>query len=785
MARLLGIFCAVLLALLVVAGAPAHAQSWPTRGPSGAVRAELAGRAAAPAPPKTSRSPTKPEVVAAISKASQATGVDFAFLLAQAHLESGLNPDARARSSSARGLYQFIDSTWLASFERNGARYGLPARPSRGALLALRSDPAAASVLAAADALDNGAVLERVLGRAPNATELYLAHFLGSGGASRFLTVWQQAPQTSAAELFPRQARANRAIFHGSDGGARSLDEVLRALEAKIKGGLAATADLHAVGLSENAAVDNISTCIEKPDGDSSRLVGIEATAATRLSGTAASEPKRMQNAAVNTNRVADCGPGLIEGKKSNNIAAISELTVTFSRNFEVGRSGTPPAPTQPGFAPPLTQDTPCDHTAMCYTESMSTSIITRVRDIVDSGKMTRAGLARAAGLHANTLRDAAEPDWNPTAETLQKLEMFLDSNDQRPVLATIDEIIDEARNGRMYILVDDEDRENEGDLIIPAQMATPQAINFMATHGRGLICLALTKYRVDHLGLTPMSRNNKESMQTAFTISIEAKEGVTTGISAADRARTISVAIDAAKGADDLVTPGHVFPLMARDGGTLVRAGHTEAAVDISRLAGLNPSGVICEIMNEDGTMARLDDLITFARKHDLKIGTIRDLIAYRMRNDHLVERLGERAFTSDYGGQWRMITYRDRVAGSEAYVLQKGHVIPGEPTLARVHPISVFDDILGQPGSRKRTLQRAMQAVGEHGSGVIVILTGRVGTGEWQAGEEQRNIGIGSQILADLGISEMVLLTNSRPDLVALEGYGLTITDFHPIPE
>ena len=223
----------------------------------------------------------------------------------------------------------------------------------------------------------------------------------------------------------------------------------------------------------------------------------------------------------------------------------------------------------------------------------------------------------------------------------------------------------------------------------------------------------------------------------------------------------------------------------MARDGGVLVRAGHTEAAVDISRLAGLNPSGVICEIMNEDGTMARLDNLVAFARKHDLKIGTIRDLIAFRMRNDHLIQRLGERSFESDYGGQWRLITYRDRVAGNEAYVLQKGHVVPGEPTLARVHPISVFDDVLGAPGPRKRTLQRAMQAIGTHGSGVIVILTGRVGTGEWRQDEELRNIGIGSQILVDLGISEMVLLSNSRPDLVALEGYGLTITNFHPIPE
>ncbi|MGY6551807.1 MAG: 3,4-dihydroxy-2-butanone-4-phosphate synthase [Erythrobacter sp.] len=415
----------------------------------------------------------------------------------------------------------------------------------------------------------------------------------------------------------------------------------------------------------------------------------------------------------------------------------------------------------------------------------MNTSTITRVREIITSGDMTKAGLARAAGLHANTLRDCAEDDWNPTAETLAKLAAFLDTQDDRPVLVGIEEIIDEARNGRMYILVDDEDRENEGDLIIPAQMATPQAINFMAMHGRGLICLALDKARVDHLGLTPMSRNNKESMQTAFTVSIEAKDGVTTGISAADRARTISVAIDAAKGPDDIVTPGHVFPLMARDGGTLVRAGHTEAAVDISRMAGLNPSGVICEIMNEDGTMARLDDLVKFARRHDLKIGTIRDLIAYRMRNDHLVERLAERSFTSDYGGQWRMITYRNRVEGNEAYVLQKGHVVPGEPTLARVHPISVFDDVLGQPGPRKRTLQRAMEVIGEHGAGIIVILTGRVGTGAWSRDEELRNIGIGSQILADLGVSEMVLLSNSRPDLVALEGYGLTIVDHQSIPE
>ena len=409
---------------------------------------------------------------------------------------------------------------------------------------------------------------------------------------------------------------------------------------------------------------------------------------------------------------------------------------------------------------------------------------IEKVRTLVSQGLMTRAGLARAAGLHANTLRDCAEDSWNPTAETLGKLEAFLEANDETPVIVGAEEIIDEARNGRMFILVDDEDRENEGDLIIPAQMATPNAINFMATHGRGLICLALDRKRVDALGLQPMSRDNRESMQTAFTTSIEAKEGVTTGISAADRSRTVSVAIDSSKGPDDIVTPGHVFPLAARDGGVLVRAGHTEAAVDISRLAGLNPSGVICEIMNEDGTMSRLDDLVTFARKHDMKIGTIRDLIEYRMRHDHLVERVTEDTFESDYGGIWRMMTYRNTVDGSESYVLQKGEVKAGEPTLTRVHPISIFDDVLGKPGPRKRTLQRAMQAMGEHGSGVIVIITGRPATGYGES-EAQRNVGIGSQILADLGVEDMILLSNSQPNVVAIEGYGLNIVDHRPIPE
>ena len=272
----------------------------------------------------------------------------------------------------------------------------------------------------------------------------------------------------------------------------------------------------------------------------------------------------------------------------------------------------------------------------------MSATLMERLEQIIATGEVSRSGLARAAGLHPNSLRKLGQSDWNPTADTLVRLEKLLQRGSP-DVLVGPEAIIDEARNGRMYILVDDDDRENEGDLIIPAQMATPDAINFMARHGRGLICLALGKERVDQLGLQPMSRVNGTSLETAFTVSIEAREGVTTGISAADRARTISVAIDAANGPEAIVSPGHVFPLVARPGGVLVRAGHTEAAVDVSRLAGLNPSGVICEIMREDGTMARLDDLMDFARTHGLKIGTIRDLIAYRLKKDHMVERVSE----------------------------------------------------------------------------------------------------------------------------------------------
>ncbi len=424
----------------------------------------------------------------------------------------------------------------------------------------------------------------------------------------------------------------------------------------------------------------------------------------------------------------------------------------------------------------------------------MSTDLITRIRRLVSEGGMSRSGLARAAGLHANTLRDLMDEAWNPTAETLGKLERFIFANDEGPALVPIEEIIDEARNGRMFILVDDEDRENEGDLVIPAQMATPDAINFMATHGRGLICLALTKQRADYLGLELMSRNNGSRHETAFTVSIEAREGVTTGISAADRARTVSVAIDGSKGPSDLVAPGHVFPLVARDGGVLVRAGHTEAAVDIARLAGLNAAGVICEIMKDDGTMARMDDLIAFAQIHDLKIGTIRDLIEYRRRHDHLVECIATAPFTSDYGGDWIAKTYRNKVDGTVNIVLQKGAIDPARPTLVRMHAISIYADVLGAPGPRKRALQRSMIEIGREGSGIIVLLMPgdpeslaravEAPTGSPPA-MDLRTYGIGAQILVDLGVQDMILLTNAHHNVVAIEGYGINIAGERAIGE
>ena len=352
--------------------------------------------------------------------------------------------------------------------------------------------------------------------------------------------------------------------------------------------------------------------------------------------------------------------------------------------------------------------------------------------------------------------------------------------------LSTTEEIIDEARNGRIFILIDDEERENEGDLVIAAQMATPSAINFMATHGRGLICLSLSKERADQLGLQPISAKNGTRYETAFTVSIEAKEGVTTGISAADRARTISVAIDASKGPDQIVSPGHVFPLVARPGGVLIRAGHTEAATDVARLAGLNPSGVICEIMKDDGTMARFEDLVAFAQLHNLKIGTIRDLIAYRRRHDHNVEKVAEARFASRWGGEWSAITYRNRAVNAETLALVKGRLDPTKPTLVRMHAMGIYTDVLGAQSERSGLLGRAMEAIAKEGSGVVVLLNLRIKISQAtriMAGEpvpdmkELRDYGVGAQILAELGIHDMVLLTNSHHTLIALDGYGLNI--------
>jgi len=355
--------------------------------------------------------------------------------------------------------------------------------------------------------------------------------------------------------------------------------------------------------------------------------------------------------------------------------------------------------------------------------------------------------------------------------------------------LSSIDEIIDDARNGRMFILVDDEDRENEGDIVVPAQMATPKAINFMAKYGRGLICLSLGHQRIKELNLPAMARRNTSRHETAFTVSIEAREGVTTGISASDRARTVAVAIDPTKSSDDIVSPGHVFPLEARDGGVLVRAGHTEAAVDIARLAGLNPSGVICEIMNDDGTMARMPDLLKFAQFHGLRIGTIADLISYRLRHDRTVERVLESSLDSIHGGTFRMYVYVNRVAYAEHVALVKGDLAADGPVLVRMHALNVLEDVLGDTNSGKaEELHQAMQMIDGEGRGVVVLirephkssLSDRVRArlqDEEEKAPQLRDYGVGAQILLDLGVQEMILLSNTRRTIVGLQGYGLSI--------
>lgn len=358
--------------------------------------------------------------------------------------------------------------------------------------------------------------------------------------------------------------------------------------------------------------------------------------------------------------------------------------------------------------------------------------------------------------------------------------------------LASIAEIIQEAKLGKMFILVDDESRENEGDLVIPASMCDDQKINFMAKYGRGLICLALTKKRVDELELKLMSSNNESRHKTAFTISIEAKSGISTGISAADRAKTIADAINPNYGKEAIVTPGHIFPLKAEDGGVLVRAGHTEAAVDIARLAGLNPSGVICEIMNDDGSMARMPDLIEFAKKHEMKIATIADLIEYRRKNEKLIEVKESGIFKSKSAGEFDLKIYKSKIDNIDHIVLSKGVIDGSKETLVRMHHLDILSDCLDDEESSKTgSLLKSMQKISENKSGVIVLIRqpaesiSHLFQNKNDASKKQqlRNYGIGAQILVDLGIKNLVLLTNSQKSVVGLEGYGIKICGYQKI--
>jgi 3,4-dihydroxy 2-butanone 4-phosphate synthase/GTP cyclohydrolase II len=371
--------------------------------------------------------------------------------------------------------------------------------------------------------------------------------------------------------------------------------------------------------------------------------------------------------------------------------------------------------------------------------------------------------------------------------------------------LSSIEDVVEDARKGRMFILVDDEGRENEGDLVIPAEKADANAINFMAKHGRGLICLTLPRERVDQLGLHLMSAKNEARHQTAFTVSIEAREGVTTGISAADRAQTIAVAIDPAKGRNDIVTPGHIFPLVAQDGGVLVRAGHTEAAVDVARMAGLNPSGVICEVMNDDGTMARLPDLVKFAQLHGLKVASIADLIAHRRRHERVIERVTESKISSRFGGEFKLVVYANKVEYAEHIALVMGDVTGEEPVMVRMHQMNVLADALGdmtvgqffagESRARGGELETAMRMIAEKGRGVIVIireptptslsryLKEREGQTLKKPIAELRQYGVGAQILLDLGIKNIVLLSNTKRSIVGLDGYGITLVGQKPL--
>ncbi len=354
-------------------------------------------------------------------------------------------------------------------------------------------------------------------------------------------------------------------------------------------------------------------------------------------------------------------------------------------------------------------------------------------------------------------------------------------------------ELIEELRNGRMVILMDAEDRENEGDLVCAAQMATPNMINFMAKYGRGLICLTLPKQRAEQLQLPLMSHRNQSRHQTNFTVSIEAREGISTGISAHDRAHTIATAINLNKTASDIVSPGHVFPLVAREGGVLVRSGHTEAACDMARLAGLYPAGVICEIMNDDGTMARMPELLKFSEEHSIKIGTIADLIAYRRRHDDLLEVISDTTLDSLHAGVVRLILFRDRIDGREHAAIVKGNVDPTKTVPVRVHAVNLLHDLIGMLHAENRhyALRDAMKRLHQWDEGIIVLLhdpeRSQITQGfdeNTSAGQMLREYGIGARILYELGARNIELISNSpQPSLVALEGYGLKICGTRPL--
>ena len=362
--------------------------------------------------------------------------------------------------------------------------------------------------------------------------------------------------------------------------------------------------------------------------------------------------------------------------------------------------------------------------------------------------------------------------------------------------ISSIDEILEDLKLGKMVIMVDDEDRENEGDLIVPAEKVDDHAINFMATHGRGLICLSLTEDRVKELDIPLMAQNNQGRDTTAFTVSIEAKDGVTTGISAQDRATTIHTAINSNKTKDDLMSPGHIFPLVARDGGVLIRAGHTEASVDLARLAGFTPAGVICEIMNDDGTMARVPDLVNFSKKHNIKIGRIVDLISYRRKKDNFINKLYDSKITLKAGYDFNIKIFESAFDSTEQIVLSKGNLNDNAPVLVRVHVTDYFDNLFGNYGSDDDSLHKSIELINNEGRGVLILIRdsgqsiiNNLITSRDEKKSQQKNngnendelriYGMGAQILSELGIKKMILLTNTEWKFIGLDAYDISIVE------